>query len=74
MLKAAVGLRGQSVRGQLNGTIPSTREGQKVQPEQLVEADTIDLRTMGSDSIGEEVSGGDSDGQTVPQKEGTEVS
>lgn len=57
MLKAAVELRGKSVRGQLNGTIPSTREGQKAQSERRLEASAIDLQVMGSDSIGEDMSG-----------------
>ena len=55
MFADAVKLRGQSVSGQLNGTIPSTLEGQKKNPEKLIDASEINLKTMGSDSTdGEE--------------------
>lgn len=33
MLKQTVNLRGKSVKGQLNGTVPSTKDGQKQNPE-----------------------------------------
>lgn len=70
MLKAAVELRGKSVRGQLNGTIPSTLEGQKAQPERRLDASAIDLQEMGSDSIGEETSG--SEGEHLEESDGEE--
>lgn len=40
-------LRAESVNGQLNGTIPSTKEGQKADPQALVDASGIDLSDMG---------------------------
>jgi spore coat protein CotH len=51
MLKQAVMLRGQSIKGQLEGTIPSTSLGQKAHPDRLINADAIDLTVMGSDSV-----------------------
>lgn len=54
-LQLAVELRGQSVRGQLAGVIPSTAAGQKEHPEALIDASSVNLRTMGSDDVGEEV-------------------
>ncbi len=53
MFKEAVKLRGESIRGQLNGTIPSTLEGQKLKPEVLINAENINLLTMGSDDVGD---------------------
>lgn len=54
-LQLAVELRGQSVRGQLTGVIPSTAAGQKEHPEALIDASSVNLRTMGSDDVGEDV-------------------
>ena len=54
MLKKTVYLRGQSIKGQLNGTIPSTAAEQKKHPEQLIKADGIRIEVMGSDMIGPE--------------------
>ena len=53
MLQLAVELRGQSVRGQLAGVVPSTAAGQKEHPETLIDASSVNLQTMGSDSAGE---------------------
>lgn len=49
MLKKTVNLRGLSVRGQLEGTIPPTAEKQKETPEKLINAESINIWTMGSD-------------------------
>ena len=54
-LQLAVELRGQSVRGQLTGVIPSIAAGQKEHPEALIDASSVNLRTMGSDDVGEDV-------------------
>ena len=51
MLKATVEARGLSVRGQLDGTIPSTREGQMLHPGSLVGADEIDILDLGADML-----------------------
>lgn len=53
-LLEAVELRGQSIKGQLAGAIPSTAAGQKEHPEALIDASSINLRTMGSDNVGED--------------------
>ena len=41
-------LRAESVRGQLDGTIPSTEEGQRADSSALIDASSIDLSVMGS--------------------------
>ncbi len=48
MLYLAVMLRAESVQGQLDGTIPSTEEGQKAEPSCMVDASNIDLNRMGA--------------------------
>lgn len=48
MLYLAVMLRAESVQGQLDGTIPSTEEGQKAEPSCMVDASNIDLDRMGA--------------------------
>lgn len=52
MLKAFGLLRAQSVAGQLTGMIPSTEKGQQQNPEQLIDASTIDLSVMGQQGGG----------------------
>jgi len=52
MLYETVHLRGKSIEGQLNGTIPSTDEAQKAEPSKLLDAAAIDLETMGKMSMG----------------------
>ncbi len=39
-------LRAESVRGQLNGTIPTTADGQKNAPETLINTDTLNLTDL----------------------------
>ena len=41
-------LRSESVRGQLEGTIPSTDEGQRADPSSLIDASAITISDMGS--------------------------
>lgn len=48
VLKAFGTLRAQSIRGQLEGTIPSTTETQKNEQEKLIQADSINLSLLGS--------------------------
>lgn len=52
MLYKTVKLRGESIEGQLNGTIPSTDEAQKAEPSKLLDAAAINLETMGKMSMG----------------------
>ncbi len=47
-LEEFVQLRGESVMGQLNGTVPSTEEEQQQNPDLLIDASTVNLQTMGS--------------------------
>lgn len=53
-----VKLRGESVLGQLDGTIPSTSAGQRQDSSALVEAENIDLSVMGTMSMGGSFGGG----------------
>ena len=58
MLCQVVQLRADSVQGQLDGTIPSTDDGQKEDSSSLIDGSDIDLSVMGTFSGG----GGDKDG------------
>lgn len=46
-LEAFCLLRAQSIRGQLDGHIPSTLEGQAAAPDTLVDASSIHIEAMG---------------------------
>ena len=48
MLIDTVKLRAESVLGQLDGSVPSTREGQTASPDALIDASGIDISVMGS--------------------------
>ena len=48
VLRSFCALRQESVRGQLEGTIPSTSEGQNAQQDMLVSADDLNLTDMGT--------------------------
>ncbi len=52
MLKSFCLLRAQSVQGQLDGTIPSTSEGQAADSASFVDASGIDIKSMGSNTGG----------------------
>lgn len=52
-------LRAQSIRGQLDGDIPSTDEGQAADASSLVDASHIDIQAMGSQNGGGFARGGD---------------
>lgn len=45
-------LRAESVRGQLDGTIPSTDEGQSADPSALIDASSVDIDSMGDTGMG----------------------
>ena len=70
MLYKTVKLRGESILGQLDGTIPSTSSGQRADSSALIEASEIDLSVMGGMGIG----GGFSFGSGEPSGEMTETS
>ncbi len=45
-------LRAESIEGQLDGTIPSTSEGQESESSGLIEASELDLSDLGSNQMG----------------------
>ena len=52
MLYDVIGLRAKSIAGQLDGTIPSTDEGQKEDSSSLIDASDIDTSVMGHMNMG----------------------
>ncbi|MCX4345383.1 MAG: hypothetical protein OSJ53_16025 [Kineothrix sp.] len=52
MLYLAVMLRAESIKGQLDGTIPSTDEGQRADSSCMVDASDVDLELMGTFDMG----------------------
>lgn len=52
VLKEFGKLRAKSIKGQLEGTIPSTTEGQNIATDKLIDASGINLSTMGSQGGG----------------------
>lgn len=63
-LYQVVKLRGQSIQGQLDGTIPSTEEAQR-DSDALIDASDLDLSVMGTMNMG----GGDGKAPAKPQNE-----
>ncbi len=63
MIKEFGKLRAQSIQGQLDGTIPSTTDGQSSASDKLIEASSINLSTMGTMGFG---GGGGSGGGMFP--------
>lgn len=47
-LKVLGNLRGESIKGQLAGTIPSTAEAQVEEPDKLIDGSMVNLRALGS--------------------------
>ncbi|MCR5848982.1 MAG: CotH kinase family protein, partial [Lachnospiraceae bacterium] len=52
LLYQTIKLRAESIEGQLNGTIPSTDEGQRADSSALIDASYIDVKAMGQFSMG----------------------
>ncbi len=52
MLKTVIERRAQSILGQLDGTIPSTTDGQQADSSTLIDASDLDLSVMGSQGGG----------------------
>lgn len=52
MLYLAVTLRAESIQGQLDGTIPSTDEGQRENASSLVDSSSVDIDAMGTFGMG----------------------
>jgi spore coat protein CotH len=63
-LRAFGKLRAESLKGQLEGTIPSTSEGQSADSSQLIDASGITMSTMGSQGGGGGGVGGNQGGPT----------
>lgn len=51
-------LRAESIQGQLDGTIPSTTEGQKASADKLIDASSVDLNKLGDGLKGNGMRGG----------------
>lgn len=66
-LRAYIGLRAQSLTGQLEGTIPATSQGQEADPASLIDASGLVLSDMGSmGGMGGGFGGGQWNQQTPP--------
>lgn len=52
VLQSYCALRGESIRSQLNGTIPSTSEGQRADSSALVDAGSLSISAMGTMNTG----------------------
>ena len=52
-LQTVIALRAEAVLGQLEGTIPSTRDGQEAEPEKLMDTSEADLSGLSSSGSGE---------------------
>lgn len=63
-------LRAESIQGQLNGTVPSTTEGQTQNPDALIDAAGISLSTLGSMGAGMRQGGFDRDGTDTEGTQG----
>lgn len=50
--KNIAALRAESISGQLNGTVPSTTEGQNAAPDKLIDASSVKLSELGSGGFG----------------------
>lgn len=68
-LYEVVQLRGQSISGQIEGTIPSTEEAQR-NSDALVDASHLDLSIMGSMSMGDDLRGRNVSESEVPFGDG----
>lgn len=58
MLYDTVLLRAESIKGQLDGVIPSTNEGQKADFSALIDASSIDIEVMGTFTMNDDGKGG----------------
>lgn len=72
-LKKLGTLRGQSIQGQLDGTIPSTTEGQTEKSEQLVDSTSVDLTALGGSGQKGGAPGGSGGMQSETMKQAMEI-
>lgn len=71
MLHETVKLRAKSIEGQLDGSIPSTDDGQRQDASSLVAASQIDIEAMGQMDMGGKSGGGfGNDGENMQEKRG----
>lgn len=70
-LKTFIELRGESIRKQLTGEIPSTTEEQESCPDKLVDASSINISDMGSNDMGK--TPGEQDGRGFRELNNNEV-
>ncbi len=68
-LYKTIKLRAESIEGQLNGTIPSTDEGQREDSSSFVDGSEIDVKAMGQFNMGG-MGGNDRDFKKQPEKRG----
>ena len=68
-LYKTIKLRAESIEGQLNGTIPSTDEGQRADSSSFVDGSEIDVKAMGQFNMGG-MGGNDRDFKKQPEKRG----
>ena len=69
VLKQFCELRAESISGQLDGTIPATTTGQTEQPTTLINASTLNVSAMGSNTMG----GGMNKGMAMPTGQTTDA-
>ncbi len=70
-LKELCNLRAESIQGQLDGTVPSTTDGQTANPELLIDASAINLSDLGS--MGGGMGGGMGRGNWIQNGNATET-
>ncbi len=74
VLYDAVMLRAESIKGQLNGTIPSTSEGQKTDSSKLVDASHLNLSDLGQFRMGGFGGNRNNDEWKLPERNNQSVS
>lgn len=76
MIYETIKLRAESIDGQLNGTIPSTDEGQRSDSSSLIDGSEIDIEAMGQFSMGGGggFGGGNNEDSSKPEDNGEDTS
>lgn len=69
-LKKLGTLRGESIQGQLEGTVPSTIDGQESEPDKLIDASSIDMSALGGGFGGNDGPGGMGGGRNFDMPDG----
>lgn len=71
MLKTVIEKRAESILGQLDGSIPSTTDGQQADADALIDASDINISAMGSQGGGGAPGGGGRGGHMMPWQNDT---